>query len=287
MIALMMALIKYAFLETIGIDTYLSNFQFILLILSVLLIAAGGNVINDVYDIANDRINKADKIIISKKISIANATSFYIFLTATGVVLGFLLSNWIDHKGLSVIFVITAALLYSYATSFKNLLLLGNIIISLLVAFSLVTVILFDIYPGILDSISTSALNATRVIMHYALFAFGLNFIREITKDIHDVDGDKKAGRNTLPIVIGRKRAGRIVVVLLLVFTAGCIYYLYEYFYNSRSMLFYFLFAVIGPLLFAVVKSFQAKTKKEFALLSTILKFIMLLGVISIAFYPI
>lgn len=285
LIALLMVLIKYSFFEVIGINTTLSEFQFLLLITAVVCIAAGGNVINDIYDRSTDRINKPNKVIVGTHISEKKATNFYMLLTIFGVVTGFILSNSIGKPNLAAVFVIIAALLYGYATSIKNILIINNFLIAALTAFVLITILLFDIYPSIESVISKSALRTTHIVLHYTLFAFLLNFLREIVKDIHDSDGDKNAGRSTLPIVLGRQRSIYLVFGLTMMFLVAVIYYLYTYLYVDKIFMLYFLVTIIGPLLLAITKLWTASTQRNLKIISNIFKIIMLFGICSIALY--
>ncbi|WP_311195927.1 UbiA family prenyltransferase [Antarcticibacterium sp. 1MA-6-2] len=138
-------LIKYALFETFGIEITLSDFGFFLLCFSTVNIAAAGNIINDIFDVETDRINKPHKGVIPHHISEKTAYNLYIALTITGVGIGFYLSNIIGRPGFSAIFIIISALLYLYATYIKQILVLGNLVVSSLVAFVIIIMGLFDL----------------------------------------------------------------------------------------------------------------------------------------------
>lgn len=104
-------------------------------------------------------------------------------------------------------------------------------------------------------------------------------------KDLQDINGDKKGGMNTLAIEIGRKRTVMIVFLLGVFIVLGIVFYMYEYLYNAQILLLYFLFAIVAPLLYFCIKSYDAETTKEFAFLSKLLKIIMFLGMCSIPLY--
>ena len=140
MIALVQVLIKYALFTAFAIDITLSVFSFLLLILSTLCIAAGGYIINDIYDIETDAINKPNKIVVGKTISESVANRLYIAFTFIGVCLGFYLSQKIGKPTFFGLFVIIAATLYVYATYLKQIAVVGNIVISILVALSILIV---------------------------------------------------------------------------------------------------------------------------------------------------
>jgi 4-hydroxybenzoate polyprenyltransferase len=119
----------------------------------------------------------------------------------------------------------------------------------------------------------------------YAGFAFFINFIREIVKDLKDIDGDKNGGRKTLPIVLGRRRTVNVVFVLGAIALLSLLLYTYFVLYNYQKVVFYFVFLVAAPLLFFCIKAWNAENNKHFAVLSIILKLVMLAGICSIIFY--
>lgn len=285
LIAMVQLLIKFGFLERLQGVTTLETPTFLLLLLATLCIAAAGNVINDIHDLEIDLVNKPSQVLIGKRISEKNAFNLYILLTLTGVGSGFLVANSVGKPGLAAIFIIISALLYIYAHQLKTNLLIGNIVVSLLVACSLLIMILFEIYPAIEESISSMQLAATKAILLYAGFAFYINLLREITKDLTDVNGDKKGGRTTLPIAIGRSRTVTVVFILGLVALLGILAFTYFILYNLQFLAFYFVFLIAGPLLFFCIKAYYASNNKEYRRLSTLLKMVMLNGVISIYFY--
>lgn len=285
MLVIVQLLIKYALFEPFGVDTALNTFQFTLLTLATLCIAAAGNIINDIYDVETDLINKPNKVIVGKRISEATAYNFFIVLNVIGVALGFYLSHLVGKPAFFVIFVIISALLYLYASYLKQTLLIGNIVISILVALSLIIVGVFDLIPAITSQNQSAQLTFFKIVADYALFAFIINFIREIVKDIEDVDGDHKAKMNTLPIAIGRNRAVKIVFVLSLIPLFSIVYYAITYLYKQPVAIGYFAIFIIGPLLYVSIKLFSAEHKKEFNHISNILKIIMLFGMLSLLLY--
>lgn len=287
LIALAQGLIKFTLFEAFEIPLALDNFGFLLLTFSSVCIAAGGNVINDLYDVKIDAINKPHKVIVGKTLSEEAANYLYVTLTTLGVSSGFWVSNIVGKPSLAIIFIAIAALLYWYATGLKSILLKGNLIISLLVALSLLIVVLFDIYPVLRQDSNSIYFALSRVVFNYAVCAFYLNFMREIIKDIQDINGDKNGGKNTLAIVLGISRTKIIVFALgvfaLFMLLLSC----YHYFYEYQWPLIYFIFLIGGPLLFFCIKIFQAEKPKQFFFPSLLLKIIMLLGVGSLSFIKI
>ncbi|HLT48956.1 MAG TPA: geranylgeranylglycerol-phosphate geranylgeranyltransferase [Aequorivita sp.] len=284
-IALAQVFLKYGLFQPFGAETTLNSFTFTLLILATLCIAAAGNIINDIYDVEIDRINKPNKVLIGKKISERSANRLFIILNVIGVSIGFYLANSIGKPSFAALFIVFSALLYLYASYLKGMLLIGNILVSALVAASLIIVALFDLFPAITPQNQIQQSVVFKLVLHYAMFAFSINLIREIVKDLQDINGDKKGGMNTLAIAIGRKRTITIVFVLGVFMVLGIVLYMYEYLYNKQVLLLYFLFGIVAPLLYFCIKSWDAGTLKEYAFLSKLLKMIMFLGICSIPLY--
>ncbi len=285
MIALVQLLIKYALLEPFGVHTSLDTLGILLLILATTCIAAAGNIINDIYDVETDFINKPSKLIVGKTVSEKTAYNLFIIFNVIGVGVGFYLSNYVGKSAFFSIFVIVSALLYIYASYLKQMLLIGNITISILVALSLIVVGIFELLPEITNLNRQTQLTFFKIIFDYTTFAFIINLLREITKDIEDIDGDYKAGMNTLPIVVGRERAAKILFALSFMPILVVGYYVVNSLYKNQFAVLYFLILIIGPLLYTSIKIFNATTKKEFHHISSLYKLIMLFGMLSLLLY--
>ncbi|TYB74329.1 geranylgeranylglycerol-phosphate geranylgeranyltransferase [Bizionia myxarmorum] len=285
MIALVQLLIKYALLEPFGAIITLNGFGFSLLVLATVCIAASGYIINDIYDQETDAINKPKQQIIGKSISEKTAYNYFIGFNVIGVLLGFYISNMVGRSGFFALFVLTSGLLYIYATYLKQIPIVGTVIISFLVALSLIIVGLFELLPAITSRNQELQLFYFEIILAYALFAFLINFIRELIKDLEDIDGDYKAGIKTLPIVLGRERTNFIVFFLTFIPLFAIIFYVTTNMYKNLFIVGYFLLLVIAPLILALIWIFQAKLKKDYHAISTLLKVIMLFGMLSMVLY--
>ncbi|MTH16813.1 geranylgeranylglycerol-phosphate geranylgeranyltransferase [Flavobacterium sp. LC2016-01] len=284
MLAFMQVFFRYAFLKQQNIPLALADWQYALLVLSTVLLAAAGYVVNDIFDVATDSINKPNNVIIGKGISETRAYNIYIGLNITGVAIGFYLSNVILRPSFATIFILIASLLYFYSTSLKQIMILGNFIVALLLALSVIIIGVFDLFPAINPENKAQMASLFSILIDYALFAFMINFIREIVKDIEDVNGDYNQGMNTLPIAIGIGRAAKIALGFAIIPFILSLLYINTYFMANKlyiATLYGFAF-VLAPLLYFIVKIFSAKSQKEFHHLSTVLKLILLFGILSI-----
>jgi len=240
-----------------------SDLRFFLLCLSTIIIAAGGYVINDYYDVKIDYVNKPERVVIGKGITRRYALFFHTVLSMSGVALGFLVS-W----QIGVINFFSAFLLWWYSNNLKRQPFIGNFVVALLTGLSILLInVLYNQENGF--------------VFIYALFAFFMTLIREIVKDMEDLKGDNTFGCRTLPIVFGLRKTKVILYILLLLF-AATVLLLNAWF--TKLHLYYFLFFLFVPLGFLLARLIRADTKRDFYWLSQWCKVIMLLGVSSMVF---
>lgn len=283
LIALTQIIFRYGFLKYKGLPLALTDFQFALLVLATVFIAAAGYVINDIYDVETDEINKPNQVYITQTISEKNANILYITLTSIGVILGFYIANVIDKPSFAVLFILTSFLLYLYTTTLKSIPFLGNIVVSLLVAFSILIIGVFDIYPIIAYNPSEMR-SYFSILLDFAAFAFMVNFVREIVKDAQDYEGDFQNDIKTIPVAFGKKTANSIAQILLLVTLFFIGKYAYQYLMENSlyTATLYMLITVIAPLIYVLVQLFSAKESSNYKHLSLILKFVLFFGIFSI-----
>ncbi len=271
-----MRLIRFNNLLIIGLTQYMikiclidepnrlwANFTDIhlfMLVSSTILIAAAGYIINDYYDIKIDTINKPGRIVISKYLRrrAALAINFGLNLLALSLA-------WMLSIGVFLVTFISGFLLWWYSNQLKRLPLVGNAMIALLTALSVLVMAVY--YPQNQD-----------LLVIFAIFAFFITLVRELVKDMEDVQGDAHFGCQTLPIVWGIRRTKNVIYVFLGIFI---VILLSTYLSFPRKFAFYLYLVVLPPLLLFSVRLFRADTRKEFAFLSNLCKWIMVLGVLS------
>jgi 4-hydroxybenzoate polyprenyltransferase len=271
-----------------GFKSYLSSFGFYVLLLLTLLVAAGGYVINDIMDVEADRINKPDRLLIEQHIPEQNAFAFYKILVGISVLLSIVLMIETKQMKISGIPLLVTVILYLYAQLFKRMALVGNIIIAVCAALPFFLIALYDLRineydVGMIISITQSIGKAA---LFYGGFAFLTTLIREIIKDMEDVEGDLAIDARTLPIAIGFIYTKAIVVLLQLI-TAGLLLVVALYFLAVRApQPFYGLMVMmILPLVVQLVIVLLAKDSARFRLAGNIGKVHMLLGVLSLLYF--
>lgn len=284
LLAFMQLLFRYGFLKFQNIFLSLNDWQYGLLVLATVLIAAAGYVINDILDQETDYDNDKGNVIVGKLISEKAAYNLYFVLNITGVGIGYYLASVIHKPSFAGAFIIISATLYMYATSLKQMLLIGNIIVALLLSFSVISIGLFDLLPATDEGNKVEMGIMFSILIDYAIFAFILNLIREIVKDMEDIEGDYNNGMSTLPIVIGNEKTSKIAAVLGIIAILILLWYMNSYLMSSKLYyaVIYGLILVVAPMIFFVVKIWNAKTKEDFHLLSTVLKWILFFGILSI-----
>ncbi|MCW2118457.1 geranylgeranylglycerol-phosphate geranylgeranyltransferase [Flavobacterium sp. 7A] len=284
LLAFMQLLFRYGFLNLQNIPLALNDWQYVLLILSTVLIAAAGYVINNILDQETDQINKPKDCIVGKSISEVAAYNIYIVLNSIGVAIGFYLANIIGKPNFASLFIVIAATLYMYATTLKKMAIIGNLIVALLLSISVLIIGIFNLYPAITNNNQAVMGSLFSVLMDYAFYAFMINFLRELVKDMEDINGDYNQGMNTLPIILGIKRSKNIVLGLSFIPIILITIYINTYLLPFRLYIAmaYSIVLILAPLLLFSAKLATATTQKEFYSLSILLKWILLFGIFSI-----
>ncbi|MFM7015261.1 MAG: geranylgeranylglycerol-phosphate geranylgeranyltransferase [Bacteroidota bacterium] len=274
-------------LEVAQFSININHFQFFLIALSTVLIAAGGYIINDIEDMASDSINKKEKRIVGVSIHEKTANNLYTFLTFAGVAIGFILTMLYEVKLIGFINVFTAGLLYFYSNTYKCIALVGNLVISVLTGMTMVLLLVTE--PSAMANSDVKVF-----VSGFAVFAAAFTLIREIIKDIEDMKGDSMVGCKTLPIMIGSNLTKWIAAVLCGFIFALLLFSEYSWYETMKfvsegnlSSGFFIVFGYVlafvtipvGYLTFQLIK---ADEKQSFTYCSKVAKLIMAAGIFSI-----
>ncbi len=287
--ALTQVLFQFCIYYTLYKDAVPPNdlLRFILLVFASLFIAAAGYIINDYFDINIDEVNKPHRMVVDKVISRRWAIAWHFMLSAGGVVLTLLAVPFAQKWYLIVANILCVALLWLYSTNFKKSLLTGNIVISLLTAWTIL--IIFFSKHNLADAFEAGNSNQTkffRLTILYAGFAFIISLIREAIKDMEDMPGDSKYGCRTMPIVWG-VNATKVYAAVWLVVLIAVLVVLQAYVLQFKWWLAiaYSVPAIIFPLIILLFKLRKSGTTKDFHKLSSLTKLVMLTGILSMAFF--
>ena len=250
-----------------------------LIAITTILATASGYVINDIIDIDIDKINRPDRPLASGKISLRKARRLYWVLLGTGFAGSIVLWLWLEHLIYPIFFLFCAYLMFFYSKRWKGSYFIGNLVVAILCAASILVVLAPDWNNPWLGSEGIHSLTAIIVL---AWFGFAATLYREMVKDIEDMDGDQKAGLGTVPIVSGKQFATRSSLFLGSVIIISLITYLTLNWATSSWSVKAILIAVIfsaGYLQFILSK---ARSKDELHFVSQAIKVFMLFGIIAI-----
>ncbi len=296
MIAVTQVLFYFSLVQPLyekGIYTYFKNQHFPLLILASVLIAAAGYIINDYFDLNIDQVNKPERTVIDKVIKRRWAIVMHIAFSFIAILISFFIDFNSSTFWLGFSNILCAFLLFGYSVSLKKKLLWGNILISALTAW--VVMVCFLCYYNTFhcpqcDNAFLEIYNNRfiRISFLYTGFAFVISLIREVVKDLEDIDGDKRYGCRTMPIVWGIP-ATKVFVAVWLVVLIGMIgivqFYVLQFGWYWSAV--YCILLIIIPLVWILRQLYKAQVPKDYHQVSTAIKFVMMAGLLSMIFFKI
>ena len=246
----------------ICIDGEYQVYKIILAAFSASLTLSAGNIINDIKDIAIDKVNHPERPLITGKITASQAKAEYVSLTFIALLLSFII-----NLPAFVIALSATVLLLQYSYYFKMVPILGNLIVSILTG-------MVFIYGGVVVNNPLAAIIP-------AIFAFLINLIREIVKDMQDVEGDLKQGVITFPGKFGFNSSKLLVVELTAILFLVTLYPFITRLYKIEFII--LTMAIVNPLLIYNLKIlFKDHSSSKLNKISTILKLNMFIGLIAI-----
>lgn len=271
-----------------GMEVSIDQVQFILLGVASILIAAAGYIINDYFDVDIDQVNKPKKNVVDIIVSRRWAILWHFVLSGAGVLLSLYISWKTGLWYIVIVNFICVFLLFGYSVSLKHKLLSGNITISLLTSWVILVLCLSEFHLTVAADPST--LQAQNEVMKlgflYSGFAFIITLIREAVKDMEDLEGDKRYGCKTMPIVWGIGATKIYVAVWLIVLLAVLVaIQVYIIRFHWWWPIIYSVTLIILPLLSCFYKLFKASTRPEFHYLSNLNKGVMFTGILSMSFF--
>lgn len=290
-IALTQLLFEYCIYERVYGDTnghIWADRQFIFIVIASVLISAAGYIINDYFDLNIDQVNKPGKVVVNVLINRRWVIFWHMFLSLLGLFFTLAALPIGAYWHLILANLASIILLWVYSTTLKKKLLVGNILISLLTAW-VIFILFFVKHPLHITSllqVDHLEVRFFRLTIMYASFAFIISLVREVIKDMEDIDGDRKYGCRTMPIVWGINASKVFVAVWLVVLIAACaILQFYVLAFGWWLSACYCLLLIIVPLIWIFVKLFKAQTPEDFHQLSTATKIVMLTGILSMLFF--
>lgn len=264
----------------------LDHWQVALLVLATVLIAAGGYVINDYYDLPIDLVNKPDKVIISREAGDRGAFNFYIALTASGLAAALAVALAEGRVTLVFFPAVVAAVLWFYAQSFKRMFLVGNLLVSLATAGVIFILLLYEVdWEASAVSLEPHTNEILKFGLGYMAFAFVVSMLREVVKDLQDMEGDAQFDCRTLPVVLGPAGGKAVAAALALLLVGGLVPVqaaMIEY--GNVIPVAYLAVFVQLPALFAAWLTMRATRPAGYGRASALIKAVMLAGVLTMAY---
>jgi 4-hydroxybenzoate polyprenyltransferase len=264
-----------------GIIPAITDLQYRLMIVATMMIAAAGYISNDYFDVIADRVNKPGKQYIGTRISQSAALAYAFILSICSIAIATWLAVSMRSLIPLLILALALAVAWWYAIRLKKSLLWGNIAVSCMSAGTIVMVWLIEHTGSNLPGQAGNGIS--RIVIAISIFAFLLSLLREIVKDMEDVEGDRLLGCRSLPITIGITSTRKMLYALSAV-TAGLLIYTQVELIHSSQVIAaaWLMMAVEIPLLYFVIALGKSNTRNQFHKLSTLLKWIMLGGILTL-----
>ncbi len=256
-----------------GVPINMLIINIILGILTYFFLAGSGMIINDIYDIEIDKINRPERPIPSGRISIKQAKLLFIVAYVIGVIIAFI-HSMIFFLGLINIFIAAffGFIGWIYAKWGKKSGFPGNIIVS--ISFSI----------GLLYGAVLNASIIPLYIYFFFLTSFFLLMAREIVKGCEDIDGDKEEGIKTLALTIGIRKALTFSIICQI---SAILFFILPLFTNIINPLLFLITMSFGlaVVIMALILTIKSNLKiEEFGKISLFLKIGAFLGLIAFIF---
>lgn len=267
---------------------------FVLLVISTVLIAAAGNVINDYFDTRIDRVNKPDAVIVGRTVKRRVAMATHLVLSSLGLLLGAFVAVRSGQWMLVLIPLFAIGSLWLYSTTYKRRFVIGNGLVSLLTALIPLTVGLYEVpamqkafsaAPAIMSLPGGEAFEMEPSFEQlwywlggFAFFAFLSTLVRELQKDMADVPGDEADGCRTVPIVLGMRWAKALTLLYLGALIGGVLAVRMLFLRDSLSF-WYLGLAVMAPLLVSAGFTFSAIDRRSHLIAANLTKMAMVTAV--------
>ena len=298
-ISLSQIFIKFFFIDFFIQKDQLLNENFVILLIVTILIAASGYIVNDIYDYNLDQINKPEKVVLGKFLKSRDAIIIYMMFNCLAIVLSIFLCMKIEQEIYILVFLLIIYCLWLYSKKLKKYKIIGNILIAFFISLSILNVPLFS-YKNIL---SDDRFFVFLIISIFSVLAFLINVKREIIKDIEDIEGDKIHKVKSLPIIFGTKKSKLVTIIIgiILMFAISSLITFQILILRSDLLLdvggnqfsnpqiwganyisIIYMFIILIMFFYVELLILNATTKTNFTKASKLLKYLMLLSLLSI-----
>ncbi|MCX7697066.1 MAG: geranylgeranylglycerol-phosphate geranylgeranyltransferase [Bacteroidales bacterium] len=291
---LLMAALVFYFTRIWVVDFLLSlekvvkpfnEWTFMWLVLNYLFVMAGGYAINDYYDVGMDEINRPHKKVLGNTFSIKTGWRVFVLCMGLGLTSSFVQAIVLKDKYLFILPLFVSALMWFYSTKFKREIFWGNFMIALLAFLNVFLVFLhyMTLFPTVKDIPTFTFKPLLYISLLYGVLSFWVTFIREIVKDVIDMEGDKAFNCNNFAIYLGQRKTTRLIFILGLVFLLFLVFFAWISFsFKSKYLFYYFSLLLIPFWLYLLIWMWKLQQKDDFIKMSFWLKVYMLSGILSL-----
>jgi len=256
-----------------GIPLNILLINIILGVVTYFFVAGSGMIINDIYDIEIDKINRPNRPLPRGELSLTQAKILFVLTFGIGILISVIHWLFFALSGLNVLLVVFFGLIgWLYAAWGKKSGFYGNLMVS--VSFSIGL-----IYGAVLNSIIIPA-----YIYYFFFTSFFLLLSREIVKGCEDIEGDKEEGVKTLAIKLGIKKATGFSIVFEIMAIIFFILPLFTDIINPTLFLILMIFGLADVTTAVVLSLRKNLEKKDFKKISLLLKVGALLGLVAFIF---
>ena len=262
----------------------LHNSLFFLLMAASICIAAAGYIINGYFDLNIDLVNKPESLIVDRYIKRRWAIVWHITLSSIGLLLSFYVGYKLGNIYVPFFNLLAIVSLWFYSASLKKKFFIGNVLIALLTAWVILVITLAEYRFG--RGTTEGWQRLLKFTFIYSGFAFIISLVREVVKDMEDLVGDEKYGCKTMPIVWGirvSKVYAAVWISVLIATVLILLFYVMQLGWWFSAI--YSLITIALPLGWLMKKLYDAKTANDYHQLSSAIKVIMLLGMLSMIFF--
>ncbi|MFN8318612.1 MAG: geranylgeranylglycerol-phosphate geranylgeranyltransferase [Saprospiraceae bacterium] len=254
--------------------------QFFLLVLCTLTIAAGGYLINDIYDYKADIINKPHKTWVGQQLTVHASWFYYFFLLVSGLLIAAYLAWATENLPLLTLYPGACFILWWYAFRLKKAGLSGNLVVAGMTAF--VCIILVIAERRYLLSVEYHKVLV--LFSGFSWFSFVINLVREWVKDIEDMEGDMLINSFSLPIMQGIDFVKNLIAVCLGITILSLVIFNVWFPHSFHQKIFSIVF-VIAPIVKVAIQIQKSRDRDAYHKSANALKLILLLGLIYLLMF--
>ena len=274
-------------LEQEGITPVLTPIKFIELLIVTLMITTSGYLVNDLVDTRTDAVNRPGTNPVDR-LGRDLVVWFYCVAMLAGFLVTMLLAFRLQERQLVWIFPVAIGLLTLYSTSIKKIPAVGNLLVALYCAGVPGILLLAERVPmyRLYQTDPGSAVATLRIVGLFMVFAFVATLLRELVKDLEDIEGDREVGRRTLPIALGVTRSRTLALVLgATVVVAMLVPVVLGWPGFTQPTMLICLLVLIAALLFLMYRISGARGAQDYHRVSQQLKLFLLAGLALLIFF--